>query len=101
MEGFYQLLGLAQRARKCVLGEENILQAIRNKKAVLVIVAQDASENTKKLYRNKCQFYEVNHVEVGDIASLSQSLGKNHRVAVAITDAGFSKGLLAKLTKKE
>jgi ribosomal protein L7Ae-like RNA K-turn-binding protein len=101
MDKFFQQLGLAARARLCVTGEDTIISYIRNNKVKLVIVATDASINTKKLYQNKCQFYNVKYLEYGDINALSQALGKVNRVAVGVCDAGFTKGLLAKLTNKE
>lgn len=101
MNNFYQLLGLASRARKCLTGEDVILNAIRNHRVSLVIVATDASSNTKKRYSDKCQFYNIPHVEIGDKEGLSQAIGQVNRVAVGISDQGFAEGLLAKLTKKE
>lgn len=45
------LLGMAQRAGKLVSGEDLSLKEIRNGTAKLVIVAVDASENTRKNIR--------------------------------------------------
>lgn len=42
------LLGLANRARKLISGEELVLKDIRNGNAKLVILAADASKNTEK-----------------------------------------------------
>lgn len=44
------LLGMAKRAGKLVSGEDLSLKEIRNGTAKLVIVAVDASENTRKKY---------------------------------------------------
>ena len=43
-----QLLGLATRARKTISGEELVVKEIRSKKAKLVLLASDASQNTAK-----------------------------------------------------
>ncbi len=48
MRKFYSLLGLCKRANKVAGGEVAAEEAIRGKKACLVIVAGDASANTKK-----------------------------------------------------
>lgn len=96
-----QLLGLASRAKKCVTGEDIIIKNIRNNQAKLVLVANDASDNTKKRYKDKCEFYKVPCFFISDIERLSLALGKHNRVAVGICDTGFAKGLLAKLTNKE
>jgi|SRR5690554_477049 len=93
------LLGLANRSGNIVTGEETIINKIRQDKVKMVIVAVDASEKTKKLYFDKCKFYNITCVEAGTINELSKAIGKINRVAVGICDAGFKKGLLAKITK--
>ena len=45
-------LGLAKRAGKVASGEFQTEEAIRKGKAELVLVAGDASDNTKKKFRN-------------------------------------------------
>ena len=53
------MIGLAQKAGKIVSGEFATEKAVKTGKAALVIVAGDASENTKKMFTNMCAFYEV------------------------------------------
>ena len=55
----FGLLGIAARGRNVVSGEFSTQSAVKDGSAILVLVAEDASENTKKLFRNKCTFYEV------------------------------------------
>lgn len=50
------LLGLAYRARKVISGEELVLKEVRNKRAKLVLLADDASSNTKKKLRINVRF---------------------------------------------
>ena len=52
----FSLIGLATRARKTVSGEFATEKAVKSFKACLVIVAEDASDNTKKLFQDKCSF---------------------------------------------
>ena len=44
------LVGLAMKAGKVVSGEFSTEKAVKEGKASLVIVAEDASDNTKKLF---------------------------------------------------
>jgi Ribosomal protein HS6-type (S12/L30/L7a) len=44
------LLGLAIRARQLESGSPTVLDAIRKQRAQLVIIAEDASPNTKKQF---------------------------------------------------
>jgi len=47
------------KGRNLVSGEFQTLDAIRNGSAMLVIVAEDASGNTRKLFTDKCSYYGV------------------------------------------
>ena len=53
------LLGLAMRGKNLVSGEFQTIEAVKSGAALVVIVAEDASDNTKKLFHNKCSFYEI------------------------------------------
>ena len=46
------MLGLAARAGKIASGEFSTEKMVKSHRAYLVIVAEDASENTKKMFRN-------------------------------------------------
>lgn len=50
------LIGLATKAGKTVSGEFSTEKSVKTGKGLLVIVAEDASENTKKKFRNMCSF---------------------------------------------
>jgi ribosomal protein L7Ae-like RNA K-turn-binding protein len=84
------LLGLANRARKVISGEELVIKEIRSKKAKVVILAGDASENTRKKITDKCSHYGVPIYQVEDRGVLGRAIGKEARVTVAVLDAGFA-----------
>ena len=87
----FQLIGLACKAGRIVSGEEMCERAIRSGKAVLMIITEDASDNTKKKFRNMCKFREVEMLVMGDKETLGKFTGKSLRVAAAITDCGFAR----------
>ena len=60
------LLGLATKAGKVVSGEFATEKAVKSGKGLLVVVAEDASDNTKKKFSNMYHFYEVPLILVGD-----------------------------------
>ncbi|WP_160719966.1 YlxQ family RNA-binding protein [Bacillus sp. USDA818B3_A] len=91
------LLGLANRARKIISGEELALKEIRNNKAKLVLLAKDASANTTKKITDKCNSYHVPLKFVEDRYLLGQAIGKEARVVVAVLDHGFAKKLVTLL----
>ena len=53
------LIGLATKAGKTASGEFSTEKAVKSNKASLVIVADEASDNTKKMFRNMCTYYKV------------------------------------------
>jgi ribosomal protein L7Ae-like RNA K-turn-binding protein len=91
------LLGLANRARKIISGEELSVKEIRSGKARLVLLSADASENTKKKITDKCRSYGVPIKFVEDRYLLGQAIGKEARVVVAVMDDGFAKKLVTLL----
>lgn len=84
------LLGLAYRAKKITVGEESIIRDIQKGKAKLVLLASDIGPQTKKKLTDKCQYYRVPFRTVDDRTTISHAIGKNGRVAIAITDDGFA-----------
>ena len=84
-------LGLAARGRRLVSGEFSTEQAVKKGKARIVIVAEDASENTKKNFRNMCTYYKVNIYFYGSKEQLGHAIGKEFRASVAIIDANLAR----------
>jgi ribosomal protein L7Ae-like RNA K-turn-binding protein len=97
----YSLLGLCQKAGKLVSGEFSVENAIKGGKACLVIVSNDASENTSKKFRDKCDYYEVPFYMFGDKEKLGHAIGKEVRTSIAITDDGFAKSFQKNLRVDE
>ncbi|MBT2681395.1 YlxQ family RNA-binding protein [Bacillus sp. ISL-35] len=91
------LLGLANRARKIISGEELSVKEIRSGKAKLILLSADASANTTKKITDKCNSYNVPFKMVPDRFQLGQAIGKEARVVVALLDEGFAKKLLTLL----
>ncbi len=84
------LLGLATRSRNVVSGGFATEQAIKSGKAYFVIIAEDASDNTKKKFSNMCEFYEVSYAYYGSKEVLGHAMGKEERTTLAVTEAGFA-----------
>ncbi|GIO10902.1 50S ribosomal protein L7ae [Cohnella xylanilytica] len=83
-------LGLAMRAGKLVSGEELVLKAIRSGEAKLVLLAEDASEGTRKKVADKCGSYGVELLIGFTRFELGGAAGKPERVLFAVTDRGFA-----------
>lgn len=91
------MLGLATKAGKTVSGEFSVEKALQTGKACLVIVADDASDNTKKKFTNKCEFYHVPVAFYSDKERLGKSMGKEQRSTMAFLDEGFANAVLQKM----
>ena len=87
------LISLATKAGKTASGEFCTEKEVKSGKAELVIVAEDASDNTKQKFKNMCEFYEVPIYFYGDKDTLGHAMGKEFRASLAVTDAGFAKGI--------
>ena len=95
------LFGLATRAGKIKSGSFLTEQAVKAGKAYLVLIAGDASENTKKKLSNMCSFYEVPARFYADQDTLGHAIGKEFRVSVTVTDAGFADEIEKQLKTEE
>lgn len=93
------MLGLATRSRNLVSGEFMTEKAIKEGKAYGVIVATDASDNTKENFINMCEFYNVPLVIYSTKEKLGHGIGKQMRASVAITDQGFADTINKKLNE--
>ena len=91
------LVSLAMKAGKIASGEFCTEKEVKTGIAALVIVAEDASENTKKKFQNMCEFYEVPIYFYGDKDTLGHAMGKEFRASLAVTDHGFAKGIIKHL----
>lgn len=87
------LISLATKAGRTASGEFCTEKEVKTGMAELVIVATDASDNTKHKFQNMCDFYEVPIYFYGDKDTLGHAMGKEFRATLAVTDAGFAKGI--------
>ena len=93
------LVGLATKAGKTVRGEFSTEKSVKSGKSFLVIVADDASENTKKKFRNMCEFYDVPVYFLSDKETVGRAMGKEFRASLSIQDENFAKAILNELAK--
>lgn len=95
------MLGLATRAGKVVSGEFMTEKSVKEGRALLCIVAMDASDNTKKLFRDKCSYYGVDLHIFATKDELGHAIGKTTRASLAILDDGFKDAINKIILKQE
>jgi len=91
------MLGLAARAGRIASGEFKTETAVKDGTAKLVVVAQDASGNTTKLFHDKCSFYKVPIITFGTKEELGHAIGKEFRASLAVLDEGFANAIMKKM----
>ena len=76
------LIGLATKAGQTASGEFMTEREVKTGRAALVIVAGDSSDNTKKKFRDMCEFYKVPIYFYGDKDTLGHAMGKEFRASL-------------------
>ncbi|SHJ44403.1 L7Ae/L30e/S12e/Gadd45 family ribosomal protein [Tepidibacter formicigenes] len=84
------LLGLALKSGNLVSGDDTTLKELKKNKIKLVVIAQDASDNTKKLFIDKSRFRNVEYALFATKEELGKSIGKSSRAVIGIKDKNFA-----------
>ena len=94
MNNILQLLGLAYKGKRIIIGDDILTSLRQNKKLSLIIIASDVSENTLKRFKDKANFYKVDYAILFTKEELGQSLGKDYVSAVGICDKNLKEKIL-------
>ena len=87
-------LGLAARSRKAESGEFSVEKAVKTGRAKLVIIAGDASDNTKKKFHSLCEYHSVPCFELLTREALGHAIGREFRASCAVTDRNLSEAVI-------
>lgn len=91
------MLGIAAKSGNVVSGEFSTEKAVKTGTAYLVIVSEEASANTNKMFTNMTDFYEVPMYVFGTKEELGRCIGKEFRASLAITDEDLANAVENKL----
>ena len=91
------MLGIAAKSGSVVSGEFSTEKAVKTGHAFLVIVSEEASANTNKMFTNMTDFYEVPMYVFGTKEELGRCIGKEFRASLAITDENLANAVENKL----
>ena len=92
------LLGLATKAGKAKSGEFSTEKSVKSGRARLVIVAEDASENTRKMFENMCRYHHVSVSFFGSKEELGRAMGKEMRASLAVEDQNLAQAIGKQMT---
>jgi len=93
------LLGLAKRAKRLVLGSEAVLKTFPSKKIAILFIANDASDATKDKFEKKAFFYQTKVVMKYTTFELSKALGVTQIKLVGVIDQGFAEALIKEIER--
>lgn len=84
------MLGISAKAGKIVCGADATIEDIERHRVKLVIVAENASEKTKKNIRYICDKNSITMLEFGSINEISKTIGKNNKAIIGIKSKSLS-----------
>lgn len=90
----YSMLGIGKKAGYLVLGETACIQNIKKDKSRLVILSEDASNNTKDRIISLCKNHKIKYYIIGEKQKLGYALGKDLLSIVSVTDFKFANALI-------
>ena len=94
------LIGLSMKAGKIAAGEFAVEKSVKQGKAYLVVLAEDASGNTEKKFRNMCSYYRVPLVRFLDKEQLGAAIGREYRACVAVLDEHLAEEIRQQLEQQ-
>ena len=95
------LIGLSMKAGKIASGEFAVEKAVKQGTAHLVILAEDASGNTEKKFRNMCSYYRVPLVRFLDKESLGAAIGRDYRACAAVLEEHLAEEIRQRLEEQQ
>lgn len=84
------MISLSQKAGKLVAGEGKVQDVIRSGKACLIILSEDASDNTAKKFTDMSRYRDIPIVYISDRYDFGRAIGRKYAVSAAVTDKGFA-----------
>lgn len=87
------MLGIAAKAGRLASGETAVEQAVRKGRAALVILSEDASQNTSKKFYNLCRNTAGPVIVFETKESLGRAIGKGERSSIAVLDAALAEAI--------
>ena len=88
------MLGISAKAGKMVCGTDATLEDIERRKVCLVVVAENASDKTKKNIEFICKKKNVEYIEFGDIDEISKAIGKSNKAIIGIKSKGLAEQIV-------
>ena len=93
MSKFFNFLGLAKRSGSVIEGYSKCDEERNRKNIFLFIISNDASNSTKKKFKNHCLTKNIVFIEDFSKEELGSSIGRDEVKILAITDKNIANKL--------
>ena len=93
-------IGLAMKSGNVMSGTYATEKAIKERKAYVVIVADDVSGNTRERYSKMCDYYHVPLFFYSNKNELGHAIGKEYRASMAIADKGLADVIIQNINRE-
>ena len=78
---------------KKAVKNKGLEKSVKSGRSCLVIVSEEASANTRKMFTNMCTYYKVPIYLFGTKEELGHAMGQEFRASLSVEDAGFAKSM--------
>ena len=93
MSKFFNFLGLAKRSGNIIEGYSKCDEERNRKNIFLFIISNDASNSTKKKFKNHCLTKNIIFIEDFSKEELGSSIGREEVKIIAVTDKNMANKL--------
>ena len=95
------MIAMAMKAGRIAGGEFSAERAVRSGEAKLVILSEDASQNTVRKFSGMAAYRNIPVCRLLTKQELGRTVGRGERSCLAVTDEGFAKTILARAAEEE
>lgn len=93
----YNFLGLIQKSGNLTSGDDGVEIDIKKGKCKLLIISEDASENTKSKFETMAKRNNIPYIVFGTKYDLGYYIGKSLRSVLSIKNENMANALLEKI----
>lgn len=86
-------MGFAQKSGNLVSGENTVEMYVPRRKISLIVITDDATDNTKEKFISMATRFNVPYIVYGNREDLSHAIGKYNRAVYGISNKKFSREL--------
>ncbi len=84
------MISFCKRSGNLLSGDVQVSNALSKKKAKLIIIASDVSENTTKNFVSKCEHYKVDCLIFGLREEINELIGDYNKTVFCVIDDNFA-----------